>query len=81
MATLPHIKTDIPTKQDCYSYIAIVDPLICCSCMLSPPSLYYDQVQPNEDAMEVGKILDIPAVLGQAGFLEILWQNSRVWLM
>lgn len=46
--------------------------------MLSPPSLYYDQVQPNQDAMEVGKILDIPAVLGQAGFLELLWQNSRV---
>lgn len=49
--------------------------------MLSPPSLYYDQVQPNQDAMEVGKILDIPAVLGQAGFLELLWQNTRVWFL
>ena len=46
--------------------------------MLSPPALYYDKIQPNSDIIEISKILDIPAVLGQAGFLEILWQNTRV---
>ena len=40
--------------------------------------MYYDTIQPNSTIVEISKILDIPAVLGQAGFLEILWQNTRV---
>lgn len=78
MATLPTILLDVPAEEDRLRYIAIVDPLICSCCALSPPSSYYNQVQPNPDVLEIGKILDIPAVLGQASFLEILWQNTRV---
>ena len=80
LGTLPAVQLDLPSIDDRLLYISIVDPLICNSCLLSPPSSYYDKIQPNEEANEIGKIIDIPAVLGQAMFLELIWQNTFLLL-
>ena len=80
LGTLPAVQLDLPSIDDRLLYFSIVDPLICNSCSLSPPSTYYDQIQPNEEVNEIGKIIDIPAVLGQAMFLELIWQNTFVHL-
>ena len=80
LGTLPAVQLDLPSIDDRLLYFSIVGPLICNSCSLSPPSTYYDQIQPNEEANEIGKIIDIPAVLGQAMFLELIWQNTFVFL-
>ena len=42
-----------------------------------PPSLYYNRFAPDEEILAVSHVLDIPIVLGQEAFLQMLWYLTR----
>ena len=48
------------------------------SLKLDIPSEYYPQVQPDAEIVQIVHGLDIPVVLGQATFLQIVWNLTRV---